>query len=146
MFIIGRNVSDAVVERFGTDTVQRGDAAESGRETFDKAIHIGRMQSDGVCGGISDTAGIELGKQREQGHSSKTSRGRNDHPRREKEDDFLEWWKTEPDVGRVADGVPHRVERLRCLGNAVVPQQVYPIFKAIAEAEEQQISMWEDEE
>jgi DNA (cytosine-5)-methyltransferase 1 len=32
------------------------------------------------------------------------------------------WWATEPDVGRVADGVPSRVDRLRCLGNAVVPQ------------------------
>ena len=31
------------------------------------------------------------------------------------------WWETEPDVGRVADGVPSRVDRLRCLGNAVVP-------------------------
>jgi DNA (cytosine-5)-methyltransferase 1 len=31
-------------------------------------------------------------------------------------------WATEPDVGRVADGVPARVDRLRGLGNAVVPQ------------------------
>ena len=45
------------------------------------------------------------------------------------------WWEVEPDVGRVADGVPRRVDRLRCLGNAVVPQQFYPIFKAIAEVE-----------
>ncbi len=41
-------------------------------------------------------------------------------------------WAIEPDVGRVADGVPHRVDRLKCLGNAVVPQQFYPIFRAIA--------------
>ena len=33
-----------------------------------------------------------------------------------------EWWATEPDVGRVAHGVPARVDRLRGLGNAVVPQ------------------------
>jgi DNA (cytosine-5)-methyltransferase 1 len=32
------------------------------------------------------------------------------------------WWTTEPDVGRVANGVPNRVDRLRGLGNAVVPQ------------------------
>jgi len=31
-------------------------------------------------------------------------------------------WATEPDVGRVAHGIPARVERLRGLGNAVVPQ------------------------
>lgn len=44
-------------------------------------------------------------------------------------------WSVEPDVGRVANGVPNRVDRLKCLGNAVVPQQVYPILKAIAEIE-----------
>lgn len=32
------------------------------------------------------------------------------------------WWDVEPDVGRVVDGVPARVDRLRTLGNAVVPQ------------------------
>ena len=32
------------------------------------------------------------------------------------------WWEAEPGVGRVADGVPARVDRLRALGNAVVPQ------------------------
>jgi len=31
-------------------------------------------------------------------------------------------WATEPDVGRVANGIPRRVDRLRGLGNAVVPQ------------------------
>jgi DNA (cytosine-5)-methyltransferase 1 len=31
------------------------------------------------------------------------------------------WWSTEPDVGRVANGVAARVDRLRCLGNGQVP-------------------------
>ena len=45
------------------------------------------------------------------------------------------WWPAEPNVGRVANGVPARVDRLKCLGNAVVPQQFYPFFKYIAEIE-----------
>jgi len=45
------------------------------------------------------------------------------------------WWAVEPGLGRVADGATDTVDRLRCLGNAVVPQQAYPIFKAIAEIE-----------
>jgi DNA (cytosine-5)-methyltransferase 1 len=32
------------------------------------------------------------------------------------------WWAAEPGVGRVADGVPRRVDRLAALGNALVPQ------------------------
>lgn len=42
-------------------------------------------------------------------------------------------WAVEPDVGRVAHGVPDRLDRIKALGNAVVPQQFYPIFRAIAE-------------
>ncbi len=34
----------------------------------------------------------------------------------------LQHWFPEPDVGRVAHGVPKRVDRLGALGNAVVPQ------------------------
>lgn len=59
-------------------------------------------------------------------------------------------WSSEPDVGRVANGIPcwldepagvprvavgvkDRVSRIKGLGNAVVPQQAYPIFSAIYE-------------
>ena len=43
-----------------------------------------------------------------------------------------EWdWDVEPDVGRVANGVPKRVDRLRGLGNAIVPQIAQQIGTAI---------------
>lgn len=55
--------------------------------------------------------------------------------RREQSQEFAHGrcWAAEPDVGRVAHGVPNRVDRIKCLGNAVVPQQAYPIFKALRE-------------
>ena len=40
-------------------------------------------------------------------------------------------WPDEPGIPRVLDGVPNRVDRIKCLGNAVVPQQFYPFFRAI---------------
>lgn len=42
-------------------------------------------------------------------------------------------WAIEPNVGRVADGVPRRVDRLRGLGNAVVPQVAEFIGRRIME-------------
>lgn len=54
---------------------------------------------------------------------------------REKSQEFADGccWAAEPGVGRVVNGLPNRVDRLKCLGNAVVPQQAYPIFKALKE-------------
>jgi DNA (cytosine-5)-methyltransferase 1 len=43
-------------------------------------------------------------------------------------------WITEPDVGRVAHGVPRRVDRLRGIGNAVVPQVAEWIGRRIVKA------------
>jgi DNA (cytosine-5)-methyltransferase 1 len=40
-------------------------------------------------------------------------------------------WPAEPNVGRVAHGVPGRVDRLKGLGNAIVPQVAYEIFRSI---------------
>ena len=61
-------------------------------------------------------------------------------PRRKKKEDktgecLWQDWTSEPDVGRVAYGIPNRVDRLRQLGNSVVPQIPYLIGMAILEYE-----------
>ena len=45
------------------------------------------------------------------------------------------WWSVEPNVGRVAHGIPGRVHRLKGLGNSIVPQIVEEIGKALIKAE-----------
>jgi len=44
---------------------------------------------------------------------------------------FTRNWDLEPNVGRVAHGVPNRVHRLKALGNAIVPQMAYYIGQAL---------------
>ena len=45
----------------------------------------------------------------------------------------MEIWTVEPNVGRVAHGIPRRVDRLKGLGNAIVPQISMQIGLAIKE-------------
>lgn len=45
------------------------------------------------------------------------------------------YWDVEPDIPRIAKGIPSRAPRLKALGNAIVPQVVYPIFQGIVEIE-----------
>jgi len=47
------------------------------------------------------------------------------------------FWDIEPDVGRVVNGLPGRVHRLKGLGNAIVPQIAEEIGRAIMKAEQQ---------
>ena len=42
-----------------------------------------------------------------------------------------DWWNTEPDVGRVANGVAARVDRLKAIGNGQVPRVAATAFNIL---------------
>lgn len=49
----------------------------------------------------------------------------------QRSDLWRDWWETEPNIRRVANGIPFRVDRLKGLGNAVVPQIPFLIGQSI---------------
>lgn len=57
------------------------------------------------------------------------------HIARLREKHFNGVWKDEPRVGRVVDGLPDYVDRIKCLGNAIVPQLAELMGQAIIEKE-----------
>ena len=101
--VIGRQDNEAERSQ-DTDTITR-----SGENVAHTAFGISKRSSKEQVPGIGNFS-------RESGRSGQ------DQPRR---------WSVEPNVGRVANGVPRRSHRLKQLGNAVVPQVVEQIGKAI---------------
>ena len=105
------------------DGVSRADGAQCGEKEqrstarnrpADRSEDVAHAERERRCSG--DTAGQHA---KNVGQSSKRK--------------GAGFWNTEPDVGRVANGVPHRVHRLRGLGNAVVPQVAEWIGQRIME-------------
>ena len=68
----------------------------------------------------------------EKGHREKgdTKEPDNNSDRRRRRAE-TNYWKTEPKLGRVANGIPNRVDRLKGIGNAIVPQVAELIMNRI---------------
>lgn len=138
------DVSHSVGERRNQDEVQFRELIQSCQQEDNERIYSGGMQSCGICSVLSDTS-CERKIERRNGELSKIETITEQwkfNGRRMSQYVGGELWQVEPDVGRVANGVSARVDRLRCLGNAVVPQQAYPIFKAIADFEINRSPQW----
>jgi DNA (cytosine-5)-methyltransferase 1 len=99
-------------------------APGAGRQARDEARRPG---PDGLGGSLADATGAGP-------PDGRTAPGRRSSAPRWVEPERLGWWAAEPDVGRVAHGVPGRVDRLRGVGNAVVPQVAEHIGRLIMDA------------
>ena len=111
----GSNVADSRIERFN------GGGHRDSTGTFGErnAVQVSSGRSGEF---MADTNGEQLGLDRTTRTIREASTGGVYNRRGQTEYVGWQWWQVEPDLGRVAYGVPSRVDRLRGLGNAVVPQ------------------------
>jgi DNA (cytosine-5)-methyltransferase 1 len=82
--------------------------------------------------GISEGSGEDVAySNSKRGCSRETNREDAEDVRESSRCEKHGYWVTEPSVGRVVNGLPHRVDRLKGLGNAIVPQVAYEIMKLL---------------
>jgi len=120
----GEDVADSDSDDERSREKSRQSEGDTSRErTGDGSFDVADSDDEGSQGGIHRGENSE--RQSFDGHS-----GRSRSTHRQPEQDF---WAVEPDVGRVAHGIPRRVDRLKGLGNAIVPQISMQIGLAIKE-------------
>ena len=116
----------------GTDTT----IEPTGTSRPDDNSYVAHTESERRGRGHSEECrvGERILQSKEQGGSSLgcQAEGRS-KPRSQPiyEQDYTNWWSIEPEVGRVANGVSDRVDRLKGLGNAIVPQIAQRIGEVI---------------
>ena len=136
-WVVGENVSGLIRGALTDILSDLEGAGYEARAYSSEARNVGGMfrgQRIAVVA-ASHNRGAFMRRNGEFSADGEIERCRNNNRRGKKKPDLWEWWQIEPRPYGMADGISCRVDRLRCLGNAVVPQQFYPIFKAIAEVE-----------
>lgn len=85
-----------------------------------------RINNAKSLGSSENVANSELNKGGIQSRWSKRTSGK-------KEANYMDgsWWNSEPNLGRVADGTADDVDRIKALGNGVVPLQVKTAFEIL---------------
>lgn len=110
--------NESIIKRGNTDTTRENELGEPKRPSSIWQADVAYASGEGL-------EGWEKAVQQEKGWHSDTGYDR--------EKAGSGWrnsqWDSEPDVGRVANGVPSRVDRLKCLGNSIVPQIAELIFE-----------------
>jgi len=127
---------------------RRGNAGQRDAADVANADRAGQPASEGCREDSRDKARHDAGRSGADVADADGQRGRGRDASRKNAGDVgqpprhtrhhtggVEPWLAEPDVGRVADGIRNRAHRLRALGNAVVPQIVTQIGRAIMQAE-----------
>jgi DNA (cytosine-5)-methyltransferase 1 len=118
---------------------QLGDkTAEERQQSVNGRPPLGRVEGSVLCGDASDTHGDQRPERRVYSKKSKTSEPYISPCAAWANGRTWEIFPTQSPICRGNDGIPYRVDRIKGLGNAVVPQVVHQIFKAIEQYENYQ--------
>tara|TARA_R100000900_G_scaffold143990_1_gene127534 strand:- start:398 stop:1255 length:858 start_codon:yes stop_codon:yes gene_type:complete len=130
VFIIGHRKGRGAVEHTPEFGLEEHGHSESG-QPVERGEDVAHPNKSGVQGRSEQRSDGEVGAQPNDKHTERLGRGkvRVSNPRGKAE------WKPEPDVGRVAHGIPNRVDRLKGLGNAVLPQIIQELGEVILDVE-----------
>ena len=116
--------------RNGQDVAHTEQFGRRGRSDGDEARNDGQIQTTGSCP-ADECEDVADSKNYGQSRSGGT------RPGRARSENCCCWqdesdWFAQSGMGRVAHGIPHRVDRLKGLGNAIVPQVAYEIMRMIS--------------
>lgn len=136
-WVVGENVSGLIRIALAEILSSLKEAGYEARAYSSEARNVGgpfRGERIAIVAASNDRSAAMRGD-REFQTDGEIERGRCHNRGRAEKSCLWKRWEIEPRPYGVVDGIPDRVDRLRCLGNAVVPQQFYPIFQAIADIE-----------
>ena len=106
---------------------------DKNRETQEQKRNESRPESCGHCAEIPDTDNQGLQRRPEAGNITELWKDRKQQFKRQGEQLGENYWSTEPPVGRLVNGLPGRVDRLKGLGNSIIPQIAELLFNQIKE-------------
>ena len=137
-WVIGENVSghvklglDAVLadlegQGYGTRTFSVSAASVGANHKRERIWIVAHSVKGDVEAGRERRRAIREGHQGEGFPGDVAGRGENP---------WEGWWTTEPEVGRMDHGIPKRVDRLKCLGNSLIPMIPFLIGRSILESD-----------
>lgn len=84
---------------------------------------------------VADTTSQRMEGRGATGKQKPQASGEERLPRRHSAGSWPSDWPVEPNIPRISHGVPNRVDRLKCIGNSIIPAIAMHIGRAIIEAD-----------
>jgi len=110
IWIVGKvgntNNNGQVATKIATSLAERSNTSKTGQEQASKSARPSKQYAELAYTNSAQLQGNQCPERKEQEYAYACSPS---------------WWETEPAVGRVADGMADRVDRLKAIGNGQVP-------------------------